>query len=462
MNSNQNHHSGTFSEAREVNYDGLVGPTHNYSGLAYGNVAAMDHRLTMSHPLQAVLQGLQKMKVVADMDVAQAILPPHERPHVKTLRELGFRGTDREIIAAAAKKAPELLAACYSSSSMWTANAATVSPSADTADNRVHFTPANLTSHLHRSIEAEFTGRVLKRLFPDEALFAHHTPLPPALQLCDEGAANHARICRSHGKPGIEIFVYGRRAFVSDDQGPSRFPARQTLEASEAIARLHMLQEERTLFLRQSSSAIDAGVFHNDVISVANEKVFLYHSLAFQNTSAAIQQLSVQAEETGIPLWLIEVTTDRVSLDEAVGSYLFNSQLVTRQNGSMCLIAPIECAELHAVRTLLERIVSQPNPIEEVVYVDLRESMKNGGGPACLRLRVVLTPQELEQCHQGVLFSEKLFDDLLGWANRHYRDRLHAEDLVDPSLLEESRACLDELTQILRLGSIYDFQRIGS
>lgn len=462
MDSVQDRHQFAGNEAVEVNYDGLVGPTHNYAGLAYGNVPAMLHGLTVSNPLAAVLQGLHKMKLVADLGVAQAVLPPHERPHIRSLRALGFRGSEQEIIATAAREAPNLLAACYSSSSMWTANAATVSPSADTADGRVHFTPANLASNFHRSLETEFTAAVLKKLFPDESLFAHHAALPGTWQLSDEGAANHARICGSHGEPGVEMFVYGRRAFARDDQGPARFPARQTLEASEAVARLHLLPPRRVLFARQNPDAIDAGVFHNDVISVSNELVFLYHSLAFSAASKVVRQLKERAEETCGTLFLIEVTPDRVSLEQAVSTYLFNSQLVTLHQGAMCLIAPVQCAEPDKVRELLEAIVSQDNPIQQVLYVDVRESMKNGGGPACLRLRVVLTQQEREASHQGVLLDERLYAELVSWAGRHYRDRLHHEDLLDPSLLQESRTCLDELTRILRLGSIYDFQRAGA
>ena len=52
-----------------------------------------------------------------------------------------------------------------------------------------------------------------------------------------------------------------------------------------------------------------------------------------------------------------------------------------------------------------------------------------------------------------------LHERLEGWARRHYRDRLAPADLADPQLLNESRAALDELTGILGLGSIYDFQR---
>lgn len=461
-NKAQDRQTAISLSAEEVNYDGLVGPTHNYSGLAYGNVAAMEHRLTASNPRAAVLQGLQKMKLLADLGVTQAVLPPHERPDIRALRHLGFRGRDAAIVAAAAREAPEVLAACYSSSSMWTANAATVSPSADASDGRVHFTPANLVSHFHRSIEARFTATLLRAIFPDETLFAHHAALPSAVQFSDEGAANHTRLCGDHGQPGIEIFAYGRQAFPWDDQSPVRFPARQTLEASLALARLHLLEPRRALFVRQNPAAIDAGVFHNDVIAVGNENVLFYHSLAFLNPLLVIQELKERfGEASGKELVLIEVTPDRVSLEEAVRSYLFNSQLVTLKDGSMCLIAPLECRELDNCRNLLEELISQPNPLRQVAYVDLRQSMKNGGGPACLRLRVVLTPREFARIHQGVLFDTRLYNELVSWAMRRYRDRLHPDDLVDPFILEESRMCLDELTRILGLGSIYDFQRTG-
>jgi succinylarginine dihydrolase len=454
------HEELSGAAAQEVNFDGLVGPTHNYAGLAYGNVAAMGHRLTESNPLSAVLQGLEKMKLLADLGVKQAVLPPHERPHIRTLRRLGFRGSDAAAVATAARDAPEILAACYSSSGMWTANAATVSPSADTSDGRVHITPANLVSHFHRSIESQFTAFVMQRIFPDESLFAHHAAVPSATHFSDEGAANHTRLCGAHGERGIEVFVFGRQAFPWDDQSPTRFPARQTLEASRAIARLHLLDPMRTLFARQNPVAIDAGVFHNDVIAVGNENVFFYHSEAFSDSSLVTSALKERFDEIcGRELILIEVTADQVSLDEAVRSYLFNSQLVTLKDGSMCMLAPQECAERYDTRNMLEGLLSQPNPIQKVAYVDLRQSMKNGGGPACLRLRIVLTPPELERSHRTVFFDDRLHGELVSWAMRHYRDRLHPDDLIDPSLLEESRSCLDELTHILEMGSIYDFQK---
>src|SRR5262245_13496570 len=273
--------------AHEINFDGLVGPTHNYAGLSYGNIASMKNKSAVSSPKQAALQGLEKMRLLAGLGVKQAILPPHERPHVATLRTLGFRGSDADVLKAAQKQDTVLLAAVCSSSNMWTANAATVSPSADTADGKVHFTPANLISQFHRSLEPPTTARLLGAIFPESAsCFVHHPPLPCASHLSDEGAANHTRLARRHGEAGVEIFVYGRRAFDGADAGPRKFPARQTSEACAAIARNHQLDPGRVIFLRQSPAAIDAGAFHNDVVSVGNENVLLYHQAAYTDADA--------------------------------------------------------------------------------------------------------------------------------------------------------------------------------
>src|SRR3954449_10665729 len=95
----------------EVNFDGIVGPTHNYAGLSFGNVASMSHRRAVSSPKQAALQGLAKMKFLHGLGVMQAVLPPHERPHLPTLRRLGFTGDDADILAKVVREDPTLLAA---------------------------------------------------------------------------------------------------------------------------------------------------------------------------------------------------------------------------------------------------------------------------------------------------------------------------------------------------------------
>ena len=440
--------------AYEVNFDGLVGPTHNYAGLAKGNLASQRHQDEPSNPKAAALQGLAKMKVPAGLGLKQAVLPPHERPDLASLRRLGFEGRDADVLRRAQREAPRLFAACNSASSMWAANAATVSPSPDTADGRMHFTAANLIDHLHRSIEAEQTTNILQAVFADASAFAHHAPLAATVPLADEGAANHTRLCRDYHEPGIELFVYG---------GPSRVhPARQRREASEAIARLHGLAANRTAFVEQNPVAIDAGVFHNDVIAVGNQHVLLMHADAFTAGPRDTDRIR-RAFETHCQseLTLIEIARDELALDEAVTTYLFNSQLVTppTNDGTMTLICPTECQQHAAARSVLDRIVAADNPITAVHFVDTHQSMKNGGGPACLRLRVVLSRAELAKVHSGVIFTESRYAALTGWVEKHYRDHLTPGDLADPKLLEESRTALDELTGLLGLGSIYLFQQ---
>jgi len=436
--------------AVEVNYDGLVGPTHNYAGLSIGNEASTQNEGKVSDPKAAALQGLTKMKHLLDLGLVQGVIPPHERPAIGTLRRMGFHGGEERILEAAWKFSPELLARTCSASSMWVANAATVSPSADTEDGRVHFTPANLATLFHREIESAQTSVTLRRLFADEAFFAHHPALPSSSLLGDEGAANHMRLSKTHGDQGVEIFVWGRQG-LAKKAPTSKYPARQTLEASRLVARAHGLSRNRCLFVQQNPEVIDEGVFHNDVIAVANESVLFAHEKAFVGGFSAFE---------GLDLEIIEVPDDRVSVADAVTSYLFNSQLVTTDHG-MRLIAPSECRENERVHAFLEALVDRQNAIEEVHYLDLRESMRNGGGPACLRLRVVLTPAELEAAHAPCLLDATRIAELETWVVAHYRDRLEPDDLRDPALLRESREALDELTEILELGPIYPFQQVA-
>lgn len=449
--------------AVEVNFDGLVGPTHNYAGLSLGNVASMSHRGAVSNPRAAALEGLAKMKFLADLGVPQAVLPPHARPSIETLREFGFSGNDAAVLEKAARDAPDLLRACASSSSMWVANAATVTPSRDAADRRVHFTPANLGSKFHRSIEPPQTRRTLAAIFRDPSKFVVHAPVPFAQGLGDEGAANHTRLAPAHSDRGLHLFVYGHHAFPvsSDAPAPRRFPSRQAFQASRAVASLHGISEDALVFAQQNPRAIDAGVFHNDVIAVGNDDVLLFHEHAFLDSARVIRQLRRRfaALHSGAELTAIEVPAAAVSLREAIRTYVFNSQLVTLDHGHMALIAPAECQENSRVRRYLENLVARGRtPIRQLHHVDLRQSMRNGGGPACLRLRVVLTPAELSCIAPGVRFTPQLHGVLKGWIQRHYRETLRPADLADPRLLAESRSALDELTQLLGLGSIYPFQ----
>lgn len=443
--------------AYEINFDGLVGPTHNYAGLSHGNVASANNAGGVSNPKKAALQGLLKMRTVRDLGLKQALLPPHARPALEVLHKLGFRGDTGKVLSDAAKESLPLLASVFSSSNMWTANAATVSPSADTADGKVHFTPANLTNKFHRSIEHPTTGRILKRIFTDERHFAHHEALQNVDAFGDEGAANHTRFAPTHGAAGVEFFVYGKHAFDASKPAPKRFPARQTSEASRSVARLHGLREAKTVFAQQNPEAIDAGVFHNDVIAVGNGNTLLYHENAFLETDAVLAELQVKYGKE--KLHFITVTEQEVTTQEAVQTYLFNSQLITLPDGSQSLIAPIECAENQAVAARVKAMCEDTsNPVNTAHFLDVRESMRNGGGPACLRLRVAVNEDELAALHQGVLLTDTLYDRLTTWVETHYRDRLEVKDLADPQLAEESFRALDELTRILGLGSVYPFQ----
>lgn len=440
----------------EVNFDGLVGPTHNYAGLSYGNVASLSNAQSASNPRSAAKQGLQKMKALHDMGLVQGVLAPQERPDVHTLRRLGFHGNDAQVLAKAAKQAPAIFRACCSASSMWTANAATVSPSADTASGKVHFTPANLTNKFHRSLEPLTTGRILQAMFADGRYFQHHLHLPDNEHFGDEGAANHTRLCQQYGNAGVEVFVYGRHAFDSSKPAPTRYPARQTYEASEAVARMHGLSDDNTVYIQQNPDVIDQGVFHNDVIAVGNQNVLFYHEQAFVDTQNKLREIE---QKLGATMHFIEVPTSAVSVQDAVNTYLFNTQLVTLPDGKMIIVAPTECEEHEGVAAYLRELTEDNGPISDVRYFDVKQSMRNGGGPACLRLRVAMNDEELAAVNPHVLMNDKLFTRLNKWVDKHYRDELAVADLADPQLLIESRAALDELTQILHLGSVYPFQQ---
>ncbi|MEX1198605.1 MAG: N-succinylarginine dihydrolase [Pseudohongiellaceae bacterium] len=444
----------------EVNFDGLVGPTHNYAGLSHGNVASQQHRHSPASPRAAALQGLAKMRRLGEMGLVQGVLPPHERPHMPTLHRLGFRGNDAQILAQAAREAPSLLAAVSSAAAMWAANAATVSPSADSDDGRLHVTPANLNAKFHRSIEHPTTERALRALFSDPVHFAVHEALPASPHFGDEGAANHTRLCAAHGAPGLHLFVYGRESLNDRAPAPQRYPARQTREACQALARRHGLEPEQCVFAQQNPAVIDKGVFHNDVIAVGNGPVLLYHEEAFLDSDAVLREINEKLPDA--QLLPVPVSVGELDVEEAISSYLFNSQLVSLENGDMALIVPQECQDSVRAREVLERIVrDNSNPIRRLEIMDLKQSMRNGGGPACLRLRVVLTGTERQAVSAGIV-THDLLGQLESWVDRNYRDELTQDDLGDPALLDESRSALDELTRILDLGPIYDFQRSGA
>jgi len=441
--------------ALEANADGLIGPTHSYAGLSPGNLASSLNKGEASNPRAAVLQGLDKMKRLADLGLPQYVLPPHERPNIPFLRSLGFTGPDARVLEQAWKDAPSFAAAACSASPMWAANAATVTPSADSDDGRVHFTPANLVTNLHRSLEHEQTKRSLDALFPDPDRFAVHNALPSVAHLADEGAANHVRLCADHGEPGVNLLVWGREAF---EPWADAFPARQTREASQAVASRH--GASGVVLARQSRAAIAGGTFHNDVVCVGALETLFFHDLAFEDTAGTKAAIRAAAGDRFEPAF-VEVSSTDLPLADAISSYLFNSMLVRIPGENrLTLICPTETRDNARSHAVAERLAASNGPIGRVEYVDVRQSMRNGGGPACLRLRVVLTEAEQAATNPDMRLTDDLHARLSAWGARHYRDRLTPADLAGPDLLEESRVVLDELTGLLGLGGgFYPFQR---
>jgi succinylarginine dihydrolase len=437
---------------QEMNFDGLVGPTHNYAGLSRGNIASASHKGAVSNPRAAALQGLTKMERLIDLGLPQGVLPPHDSPRLSMLRAMGFSGSDATLVEQAYRANPALLANVSSASCMWTANAATVSPSPDTDDGRVHLTPANLISMPHRAMEHGQTRHTLQRIFHDTDHFVVHDALPMNPMLGDEGAANHNRLCRTHGEAGLEVFVYGRAALNPQADDPT-FPARQTLESVHALARRHGLTQ--AYFLRQNPAAIDAGAFHNDVVCVVNETTMLYHALAFEDPDAMETALTRACEPLGFkPVF----ARANMPIEDAISSYVFNSQLVSRPDGTMVMILPMETKETPTAKAYVDQLLAD-GIIADAHYLDLRQSMSNGGGPACLRLRVAMSDAACDTLHRGVVMTHDRIDALRQVVSTHYRDQLTLQDLGDPQFLTEVRTTLDAITQALDLPDLYDFQK---
>jgi len=399
----------------EINFDGLIGPSHNYAGLSLGNLASARNAGGVSSPRAAALQGLDKMRANLGRGLVQGVFVPPPRPAVGWLEALGT--TAGEADAAIAANA-------MSASAMWAANAATVSPAPDTADGRCHLTVANLRTMPHRSHEWPDTLAQLRLAFANDA-FRVHAPVPTAFG--DEGAANHMRLARHHGDPGVELFVYGVTG------GP--FPARQHVEASRAVARLHALDPARVIFAAQSEEAIAAGAFHNDVVAVANGPLLFAHEKAFADKQALVAALG--ALVPGFDY--VEVADAQVPLADAIKSYLFNAQLVTLEGqgpdaAAMTLVAPTECRDTPSVKAWIDRHLASNGAIRAVDYVDVRQSMANGGGPACLRLRVVCDPATVDP---RFLVDAGKLERMARVIDAHWPQHIAPDELCDPALVEQ-------------------------
>ncbi|MEK6746068.1 MAG: N-succinylarginine dihydrolase [Pseudomonadota bacterium] len=418
----------------EIIFIGLPGTTHHYGGLSSDNVASERNRGSESNPKQAALQAIALARYLRSLGIMTGILPPQLRPYLPILQENGFTVENAPI---------GNLEQASSSSFMWAANAATITPTIDSTDGKLHLTVANLYTNPHRRIEAQATYSVLSQIFrhvPDAIVYP---PLSSTEGFLDEGAANHMRLCPTHNATGLNVFVYGKR---------------QNLEASQAIARNHNIPPEQALFLQQNPDVIKKGVFHNDVIAVSNENLLLVHESAYENGMVDIAQIerAYKALHPQGNLQLIIIRENELSVEEAVHSYFFNSQIVSKPDGKMVVIAPLELKNLYAGKAaeLMEKICrSANNSIDEVQYLDLRQSMKNGGGPACLRLRVLLTEAQAEalQANTGILVSENSLSRMEELVERYYSESLTPEGLRNPELYKNCQDFLKVFYEIVNL-----------
>jgi succinylarginine dihydrolase len=289
----------------------------------------------------------------------------------------------------------------------------------------------------HRSQEWPDTLKQLQLAFADRAHFAVHGPVPPTFG--DEGAANHMRLCPSHQEAALEVFVYGR--------GGTRFPARQHEQSSRIVARKHGLDPDRVIFVEQNPNAIAAGSFHNDVVAVANEYVLFTHELAFADPAGTYDAIRAKCPSAQI----VEVPATSVSLEEAISSYLFNAQLVTPPSGEMTLVVPSECRDSARVWNWLQEMLAGNGPIRHVNVVDVRQSMANGGGPACLRLRVVADPAAIDPRFLLDPAKAEVMEQVI---SKHWPEQIDTGDIGNETLAESIRTARSGLLEALDLSEL--------
>ena len=422
---------------KEINIDGMIGPTHHFGGLGVGNIASLASQNSIANPQAAALEGLAKMELVASVGVGQYYLPPPERPNWLWLESLGFGGDRRDALKRCLDEAPNVLSAAYSSAFMWTANAATVAPSSDTQDGFLHLLPANLCCNLHRGQEAIERRDQLQAMFSNVKNACVHEPLPSVFALRDEGAANHMRLCGTDGRNAIHVFVYG-----PNESQQTRFTPRQSELAARRVASCLRLNQRDCVFVQQTPQAINAGVFHNDVIAMSNRNMLIYHELAFENSARVVETIGQRfREKTGERLEDHCISDADLRLEEAVQTYLFNSQLLTVDSDQMDLLCPIQCVNSPSVLSLVNDWVSkEKSRIRRVSYLHLDQSMKNGGGPACLRLRAMLTESEFTELDDRFEVTNERLEKLREEVKTRYPSTLKLSDLACSDFAEESVA----------------------
>ena len=255
---------------REINFDGIVGPSHNYAGLSLGNLASARNAGDVSYPRAAALQGLAKMRSNLALGLVQGLFVPLPRPATALARRAGHdiergRTGDRR---QCHERIGDVGGQCSDRQPRAGHRRRPLPPHRRQSEDDAAPQP-----RMARHAGATATGVRGATHLRSMPRFRAHSATRARPITCDWR--------RDHGEPGVEIFVYG--------VGGGPFPARQHVEASKAVARLHRLDPERTFFAAQSEEAIAAGAFHNDVVAVANERVLFAHEQAFADKAAIVE-----------------------------------------------------------------------------------------------------------------------------------------------------------------------------
>jgi succinylarginine dihydrolase len=140
-----------------------------------------------------------------------------------------------------------------------------------------------------------------------------------------------------------------------------------------------------------------------------------------------------------------------VPIGDAIRSYLFNSQLVTPPDGAMTLVAPTECRETPSVAAWIERHLASNGAIRRVNFVDVRQSMANGGGPACLRLRVACDPAEVDT---RFLVDEAKLDRLAGLVAARWPEEIVSSEIQSAALIADIERARLSLLDLLGLSEL--------
>ncbi len=415
---------------KQIFVDGIIGPTYHYGGMAVGNVLSQAHKHQESYPKKAALEGLEKMNQVRQLGCLQYVLPPLCKDVDRLLSLWGYeQGDMTSRLKALGYAHPYYLSALFSGASAWVANSCHITPSCDALDGICHITPANLVSCFHRHLDVDGYRDFLHQLFLNDELFQIYDPLP--VVYTDEGMANTIRLSGGN-ELGLYLHVYGK---TLSQRFTRTFPARQTKEAFDRICYTHKRQD--SMDIQQSPFAIDAGVFHNDVIAFGSHNLLVLHEHAFDNQVDVLNSITDRYQSKyGEPLHVYEVSNEVLSLDEAVHTYFFNSQLILVEKNTFHLLIPSRAMSHSGVKKSLKRLSKLKGLSITVHEVSCEESIKNGGGPACLRFFSVLNKAEHKAINSKFLLTDEMYEQWFQFIQTHYPDTLSFDDLKDFSVMK--------------------------